>query len=140
MLAVPKDWAGLGPNGKLDSVAMKNEANWWPFRWLKQIAHLPHQYDTFFAHGVTVPSGDPPKPFMEGSDLCGWMVFRPLLCPAAAQLFINDDLQIEFFALLALTENEMNLKLNQGLGVLTRALADGEVYTELLDPWRKSVV
>lgn len=140
MLALPKDWPGLLPDGKFDSAAMKNKANWWPIRWLKQMARLPHQYDTFFSHGVTVPNGDPAQTFMEGSELCCWMVVKPLLCPAAGRLLINDDVRIDFFALFALTEREMNLKLNKGLGALTQALADGEVYTELLDPMRRSVV
>lgn len=140
MLALPKDWPGLLPEGTFDSVAMKNKANWWPIRWLKQMARLPHQFDTFFSHGVTVPNGEPAKPFSDGSDLCCWMVFSPLLCPAARQLLISDDVRIDFFALFALTEEEMDLKLNKGLPALTKALADGEVYTELLDPTRRSVV
>jgi len=35
MLALPKDWPGLLPDGTFDQKAMKDDANWWPFRWLK---------------------------------------------------------------------------------------------------------
>ena len=45
-----------------------------------------------------------------------------------------------FFAMFALTEREMKLKLDKGMQALTSALADGEVYTELLDVGRRSVV
>ena len=140
MLALPKDWPGLNADGTFDQATMKNEAYWWPFRWLKQMARMPHEYDTFFHSGVTVPNGDPPKPFAKGTNLCCWMVFRPLLCPKAHQLHINDDVRIDFFTLFALTEPEINLKLAQGTKALINALADGEVYTELLDPQRASVV
>lgn len=119
---------------------MKDEANWWPFRWLKQMARIPHQYDTFFAQGVTVPNGEPAQPFVGGSDLCCWMAFKPLLCPKARQLLVSDDIRIDFYALFALTESEMQLKLNKGLRALIGALADAEVYTELLDVWRRSAV
>jgi len=140
MLALPKDWPGLKADGTFDQDEMADESKWWPFRWLKQMARLPHEYDTFLSHGVTVPNGDPAKPFTPGSELCCWMVFKPLLCFPARQLFINDDVRIDFFALFALTEREMNLKLNKGLSALTTALGNGEVYTELLAPFRPSTI
>jgi hypothetical protein len=62
------------------------------------------------------------------------------LCLPARQLLISDDVRIDFFALFALTESEMNLKLNQGLNALVKSLADAEVFTELLDPGRRSAV
>lgn len=140
MLALPKNWPGLKSDGTFDQGEMKDEAKWWPIRWLKQMARLPHEYDTFFSHGVTVPNGDPAKPFMKGSKLSGWMTFNPMLCPRASQLDVGDGVRIDFFALFALTEAEMNLKLNKGMKALIHALADGEVYTELLDVRRRSVV
>ncbi|HZP23970.1 MAG TPA: suppressor of fused domain protein, partial [Terriglobales bacterium] len=133
MLALPKNWPGLRPDGTFDQGEMKDESRWWPFRWLKQMARLPHEYGTFFAHGVTVPNGEPAKPFVAGSKLCCWMLFKPLLCLGARQLQIDSNTRIDFFALFAITEREMNLKLNQGPQALVHALADGEVYTELLD-------
>jgi hypothetical protein len=140
MLALPKNWPGLKADGTFDQEDMKDDANWWPFRWLKQMARLPHEYDTFYSNGVTVPNGEPARPFVRGSKLCCWMVFKPLLSINARQLQIDDGRRIDFFSLFALTEAEMNLKLNKGLGALTNALADGEVYTELLDARRRSVV
>ena len=140
MLALPKDWPGLRSDGTFEQQEMRDEAKWWPFRWLKQMARLPHQYDTFFANGVTVPNGDPAKPFTPGSELCCWMVFKPLLNLPARQLSLGDSRRIDFFALFALTEREMQLKLDKGLDALLQALADGEVYTELLAPQRGSVV
>ena len=119
---------------------MKDPANWWPIRWLKQMARLPHEYGSFLTHGVTVPNGDPAQPFARGSELCCWMVFKPLLCPKVRELVIGDDRRINFYALFALTESEMNLKLNKGTPALVQALADGEVFTELLNAGRRSVV
>jgi len=140
MLAIPKNWPGLKPDGTFDKGMMKDDAHWWPIRWLKQMARLPHEYDTFFTHGVTVPNGDPAQPFAKGSDLCCWMIFKPMLCPKARQLVIDDERRVDFYVLFALTEPEMNLKLNKGLSALVHALADGQVFTELLNAGRKSVV
>jgi len=140
MLALPKDWPGLLPDGTFDEKKMRDDANWWPIRWLKQMARLPHEYGTFFSHGVTVPNGEPAEPFVRGSKLCCWMVFKPMLCLGAHELQVSDDVRIDFFALFPLTAREMDLKLKRGLPALTTALADGEVYTELLDVGRRSVV
>ena len=38
MLALPKDWPGLRPDGTFDQREMKDEAKWWPFSWLKRMA------------------------------------------------------------------------------------------------------
>jgi hypothetical protein len=140
MLALPKDWPGLLPDGTFDQVQMKDERKWWPIRWLKKMARLPHEYGTYLSHGVTVPNGEPAEPFAAGTKLCCWMTFQPLLSFGVRQLHISDDVRIDFFALFALTEAEMNLKLQSGMKALTHALAEGEVYTELLDAGRKSVV
>ena len=140
MLALPKSWPGFRTDGTFDQQIMKDDAKWWPIRWLKQMARIPHQYDTFYSHGVTVPNGEPARPFAKGSKLCCWMVFHPMLCPDAHRLHISNDVHIDFFALFALTEREMQLKLNKGLSALTRAMAEGEVYTELLDPGRRGAV
>jgi hypothetical protein len=140
MLALPKNWPGLLPNGTFDQRQMNDEAKWWPFRWLKQMARLPHEYGTFFSHGVTVPNGEPAEPFVRGSQLCCWMVFKPMLCMSARHLEISREVTIDFYALFPITQREMDLKLKKGLPGLVTALADGEVYTELLDVRRRSVV
>ena len=140
MLALPKNWPGLLPDGQFDQRQMADEAKWWPLRWLKQMARLPHEYGTFFSHGVTVPNGEPAEPFVRGSNLCCWMVFKPMLCMRARHLRISEDVRIDFFALFPITGREMDLKLKKGLPALVTALADGEVYTELLDVGRRGVV
>ncbi len=56
MLALPADWP-------ISDEAFKKENNYWPIRWLKILARLPHEYDTWLEYGHTVPNGDPAKPF-----------------------------------------------------------------------------
>ena len=36
---------------------------YWPYRMLKELARLPHEFDTFLWKGHTVPNGDPPQPY-----------------------------------------------------------------------------
>ena len=54
---------------------------YWPIRWLKTLARLPHEYDTWLGEGHTVPNGDPPEPYAEGTALCGAMLVEPTLVP-----------------------------------------------------------
>jgi predicted Zn finger-like uncharacterized protein len=137
MIALPKDWSGMRPDGSFDQQMMQRDENWWPLRWLKQMARLPHEYNTFYSNGVTVPNGEPAAPFVAGTDLCCWMVLKPLLAPKAKSLVISDNVRIDFFALIALTQAEMDLKLNKGPGELLKVLAEGEVC-ELLNPHSQS--
>ena len=53
-------------------------------RWLKQLARMPHEYDTWLWTGHTVPNFDPPEPYDESTSLCGALVMPPMLVPDAA--------------------------------------------------------
>lgn len=55
MIRVPADWP-------LDQESFKNEAHYWPIRWLKQLARLPHEYQSWLCYGHSIPNGDPPSP------------------------------------------------------------------------------
>ncbi len=137
MIALPPDWPGLLPDGTFDGEAMKDEANWWPFRWLKQVARMPHEYNTFIGPGHTIPNGDPAEPFAPGTELCCMLVLIPLLAPKSRTLLINDDITINFYALWPLYQQEMELKLKQGMDALIDKM-DGIGATELIDIRREN--
>src|ERR1044072_886079 len=60
----------LPPEWPLDEESFKDEKNWWPIRWLKKLARFPHEYDTWFTWGHTIPNDDPPVPFAENTKFC----------------------------------------------------------------------
>jgi hypothetical protein len=138
MIALPPDWPGLKPDGTFDQKAMKDEGNWWPFRFLKMIARMPHEYDTFIAPGHTIPNGDPAEPFAPNTRFCCMMVGPAVLVPEnGRELRINDDITINFYALHPLYKEEMDLKLNKGAQALFDRLAEAEL-SELIDINRKN--
>ena len=62
MLCLPPDWS-------LDPATFTDESNYWPIRWLKRLARLPHQHGSWLSIGHTIPNGDPPHPLRESAPL-----------------------------------------------------------------------
>ena len=60
---------------------LEDESAGWPFGILRFLAHLPHEYETWLGFGHTVPNGDPPEPYTDGTALCGAMLVDPTLVP-----------------------------------------------------------
>jgi hypothetical protein len=132
VLALPADWP-LGDD------AFEDERAYWPVRLLKQLARLPHEFETFLYYGHTVPNGDPPEPYAEGTALCGAMIGRPLLTPDEfEEVRLPDDRLVHIFGVFPLYADEMDLKLANGADELWERLAEAHV-TELVDPDRASV-
>jgi hypothetical protein len=131
MLALPPDWP-------TDDESLADERHYWPFRILQMLATLPHEFDTWLWVDHTIPNGDPPEPYAEGTGLCCAMLIPP---ETAAEDFIQmrhgDDV-VTFLGICPLYEDEMRLKLEAGAEELARRLDEAGV-TELIDPTRRSV-
>lgn len=133
MLALPPDWP-------LSTETFEDESVYWPFRLLKMLARLPHEYDTWLWFAHTIPNGDPPEPYASGTQLCGAMIWPPALVPESfTELMLPDGRLIHFYGVIPIHADEMELKLKRGADELAERLADHRV-TELLDPGRPSVV
>jgi hypothetical protein len=115
-ICLPPDWPGLDAKSMSVSPTTKghpwhDEANYWPIRWLKQLARFPHEYKTWLWWGHTIPSGDPPEPYAANTQLCGMMLtFNPLL-PEDFHMLKLGDRDIMFFTLMPLYAEEMDFKL-----------------------------
>ena len=132
LLCLPPDW----PMGQGEW--QEDESGFWPVQWLKMMARMPHEYDTWLGWGHTVPNGDPPEPLAEGTDLCCMMVMPPVLVDEKFyQLRIGKKKLINFYALYPLYKEEMEYKLKKGAEGIIEKFSEAEV-TELLDPARKN--
>jgi len=132
LICLPPDWP-------LAQEAFQDEANYWPIRWLKMLARLPHEYNTWLGELHTVPNGNPALPFADNTELCCMMVARPaLLPPEAWQLVIDAEKAVQFYCLVPLYREEMELKLRDGADPLLELL-DEHGVTELLDVGRANV-
>jgi hypothetical protein len=132
LICLPPDW-------KLSEKAFERERWYWPIRWLKTLARLPHEYDTWLWEHHTVPNGDPPEPFADNTDLCCAYLLRPALFPKEFfKLRLSKRKTVHFFCLVPLYEDEMTFKLKVGSDELLDRLDAADV-TELLDIERPSV-
>jgi hypothetical protein len=132
LICLPPDWP-------LTQQAFEDESIYWPIRWLKMLARLPHQYDTWLFTGHTVPHGDPPTPFADNTDLCCALLQRPTLFgDEFPTLEIGPDQRIHLLTLVPLYREEMEFKLRHGLNALVERL-DKAGVTELLDVRRVNV-
>jgi hypothetical protein len=131
VLQLPADW-------KMDQESFADERWYWPIRWMKQLARLPHQYQTWLGAYHTIPNGDPPQPFSAGTKLCCWFLWPPT-GEDAGQIQLADGRTVQVLAMHALHLEEMSLKLNQGGDALIAAM-DAAELSEVLDVKRKSLL
>jgi hypothetical protein len=127
MIALPGNWPGLRPDGTFDDDVIQQDQNWWPFAFMKMVARMPAEYDTFLAPGVTIPNGENADPFADNTKLGCMMIFQSLLSPNSARLEINPRTAINFYALWPIYPEEMKLKLDKGLEPLLLKLQEAEI-------------
>lgn len=134
MVCLPADWPVPAWNESWDDAAYV------PIRWLKNLARLPSEYDTWLGYGHSIPNGDPAAPLAPGSWLVGWVLLPPLTLPAEARSVpLPDGRRIDLFAIVALTQAELDRKLRGGVEALFDGFEAAGV-TEVLDLRRPSAL
>jgi len=112
LITLPPDW----------NLESDDEIHYWPLRWLKIMARLPIEQDTWLGWGHTVPNGEP---FAENTKLSGMLVTMPYFFgeKAASCKFPNKEI-VRFYQLIPLYENEMNYKIKHGTEALEDSFPD----------------
>lgn len=130
----------LPPEWPLDEESLKEDEHFWPMGWLKQIAHIPSDYDTFLAPGHTIPTGEPPEP-IPGTGFVCFMVLPLIMAEeeSAGEVTIGEK-TVAFFQVIPLYPEEMALKLEEGVDALLERFEEAEFPVEsLFDPQRPNV-
>ncbi len=126
----------LPPTWPVSEKAFKNEANYWPVYWLKTLARMPHEYETWLSVGHAIPNGDPPEQFDDATGMCSWMLMSPFLLPDEfATLEIDDEKTINFLAMIPMYGEEVDFKLKRGIDEFVDKLP----LEQLFDFGRKNV-
>ncbi len=118
---LPPDWR---MSGDAEKSAGEDAAErlYWPVRWLKNMARLPHEFETFLGYGHTVPNGDPPEPFADNVEFCCMMVTMPYAAPFEFAKTQVGDREVHFLAVVPLFKEEMTLKLRKGPEAIDKAI------------------
>jgi hypothetical protein len=126
MICLPPDWP-------LFEEKLEVSDHYWPIRWLKTMARLPHDYDTWLSWGHTVPNGDPAIPFSGNTDMCAFIVLPPLETDEDfLTLDMEDGQTVHFYAILPIYLDELEHKLEYGLDALLDRFEEHHV-NEILD-------
>ncbi|MEW4568627.1 suppressor of fused domain protein [Tautonia sp. JC769] len=129
MIALPPDWP-------LSEEALRDEANYWPIRWLKTVGRLPHEYQTWIGWGHSIPNGDPAEP-IGGTGFVGVVLLPPYgFDPEIFRLDTASGEPITFYWLVPLYPEEMAMKLDQGIDAIEDRFDD---IGFVLDPDRPNV-
>ena len=130
-IRLPATWK-LGPDH------FKDEANYWPIRWLKLLSRFPHEFETWLGDGHTVPTGDPPDPYADDTKLCCMMLVPGALVPEAFQTLVIGERTVHFWSLVPLYREEMDYKLKHGYEPLMQRLVKlgGPEKTEVVNVTR----
>lgn len=129
----------LPPDWPLDQQSFENESNYWPLRWLKILARLPHEYETWLGEGHTIPNNDPPERIAD-TPFSGFLLLPPLLSqPEEAYALVTEDGEtIRFYCLIPLYREEMDYKIAHGLSELIDHF-DTDHITEVVDVHRQNL-
>lgn len=106
VICLPDSW-------KLSEEDQKDENNYWPIRWLKYLARFPHEYNTWFWWGHTIPNGDPAEPFADNTNLNTMLLMPTLVFGEGFQRLELPNKKIHFFSLIPLYTEEVNLKMKE---------------------------
>ncbi|MDR0778662.1 MAG: suppressor of fused domain protein [Methanomassiliicoccaceae archaeon] len=126
LITLPPDW----------NLKSEEEKWYWPIRWLKILARLPIEHDTWLGYGHTVPNDGP---FAENTGLCCILVTAPYLFgPEAAGCILPDGDEINFYQMVPIYEDEMNFKLENDAESLEDMFP--EDFSMVVDIARSSVI
>lgn len=115
MMELPADWP-------ISQEAFRDESNYWPFRWLKQVGRLPHEFDTWVGWGHSIPNGDPAEK-IANTNFTGVCLAPPYWLDAEFfQLKASSGDTVCFYDLVPVYADEMQLKLDEGFGALEERL------------------
>lgn len=132
LVVLPADW-------KISDEDFKSDDNYWPVYFLKMIARLPHKYKTWLGYGHTIPNGEDAARIANTGFGCMLLIPPFLSFPEDfLQLKTKDGTRINFYSLIPLYKEEMELKLEEGTDALLDRFDDTEI-SELIDIYRPNV-
>jgi tetratricopeptide (TPR) repeat protein len=130
LITLPPDW----------DLQSTDETYYWAIRWLKIMARLPIEHETWLGWGHTVSNGEP---FAENTELSGMLVTIPDCFgeKSTSCKLPNKDV-VRFYQLAPLYEDEMQYKIENGAFSLLELfrLAFGNNWNGVVEITRKNVI
>jgi tetratricopeptide (TPR) repeat protein len=129
-MVLPQAWP-------VDSASMKDDRHFWPFRTLRTLCRIPHEYGSYFAFGHTLANGNPAGPYDASTQLSGAVLLQNPNLPAAfhfatlASSLHPEGKRVNIYSLIPLYQDELQFALAHDTealsGMLGAAQVDGVV-------------
>jgi tetratricopeptide (TPR) repeat protein len=111
MICLPPDW-------NLDN--LEDERCYWPIRWLKILARLPINDNTWLGWGHTIPGGEP---FADNTKLCTMLLLNPgAFGEDACCCGLSNGERVNFYQMIPLYDEETQFKLKNNVHILLNFL------------------
>ena len=130
---LPPDW---DPKKALEMDGDTPNENFWPLSFIKYLARLPHEYQTWLGEGHTIPNGPNYTPILPNSRMSAFVLIE-LEAPSETQA--KDGQTLRFYMVQPLSEAETEYKLEHGMDALTARFAEKNVPL-VADIHRKSLI
>lgn len=132
MLLLPAEWNLMVPeDGNVDNRL------WWPVNLMKYLSRFPHELKTWLGWGHTIPNSEAYVPYDESTQLCGVMLGA--LQEEISVLRGKDETQVNFYTLIPLYKEEIDLKQNEGTEALVTKLSELTGFGMIIFPDRPNV-
>lgn len=109
--------------------------HFWPLKWLRMVAHIPHSYDGWLEAGVILPNGEPPIAFASNTALSCVLLSE---YEEVGSFIDSDNRVIDFYILYPIYEEERMIVLQKGHDYLQEKF-DEYCISEVLDLTRKNI-
>jgi len=127
MIRLPPDW----------NIESDEERWYWPIRWLKIVARVPIDQDTWIGWGHTIPTGEP---VAENTEFECMLLANPEnYDESAVRCQLPNGDFVNFYQILPIYEDEMEFKINVDATPLVDLLYEKDIHG-VVDIRRKSVV
>lgn len=121
----------LPPTWDFSEEGLKDEANYFPIRILKQIARLPHQIHAWIGFGHTIAEENP-EPYASNNEFVGTLILETDMVGEAFLTIDLPDRKINLYLVVPLYKEELNYKIENGLEELLKQF-DKFKTSEILD-------
>ena len=124
----------------------QDESSYWPLRWLKLLARLPWEEESWLGWGHTVPNGEP---FAEQTRLSSILLldaYEPepesAILPAGEDFgccLLPDSQPVRFYQCFALYDEELDRLLEHGAQALLEQFSEAGMLSPVLNPVRENL-
>lgn len=118
-MILPYDW-DLSPEG------LKDPNNYWPILWLKNLARIPQQHNTWLCYGHSIPHGEPSRP-IANTEFEGVVILDSAILPEEFQEMKLGEESLYIHTVVPVYPEEMEYKIKNNIDKLRNAFIESRI-------------